>query len=306
MINKISLNTFNKNNVSFGLNDTNIRAFETLYANNQDRFVREAAIKSIDMEDEDINPILCEFSSILGSQDSSTTDLNAVLDKISEYKGGLQNLKEGFSNLMAHWPVLFLSVRAKASEIMDKHGMIHPQTGGLSRTTCNPLFREKAIRNIEDANKYTTLVTRQGKCPNKQFLISLHKILTKELSYIDHEGKAYSSPEYSGIIRGSEEDNVSKNLQNQDVEKRLDDFFKWLERNYDKNETFTLTAQSYKKLLGIVPFYDANGRSIRGFIDALLLSKGYKFVTYPNNYAEVRNLKTEVLAKLIEDNCEPV
>ena len=37
-------------NVSFGLNDVNLRAIETLYSTNQDKFVREQAIKSIDIK----------------------------------------------------------------------------------------------------------------------------------------------------------------------------------------------------------------------------------------------------------------
>ena len=303
MINKIGvLNNYNKN-VSFGLSDTNLRAIETLYSTNQDRFVREQAIKSIDMTDDDIMPVLDEFTKILSSPQSSTVDMNAVLGKINDYKGGLDYLKDGFSALMSRWPVLFLSVRAKASEIMDKNGMIHPETGGLSRTTCNPLFKDIAIRNLEDSKRYISLVTRKDKCPDKQFLLGLHKIITKDLSYIT-PGKAYQSNEYSGIVRGSSEDKIAKPHEVTDTNERLDKFFGWLERNYDKNETFFLAAQTYKKLLGIVPFYDGNGRTLRGFVDALLLSKGYKFKQYPDNFAEVRNMETNELANLIKDNCE--
>lgn len=311
MINKIYLYNFNRKNISFGLNEKNLSAIATLYSNsgsdNKDILIRRTAIESMDMTDEDINPVLEKFNIILSSKDSSNIELNAVLDKINEYHGSLENLKEGFSHLMTHWSSLFLSVRAKASEIMDKYGLIHPKTGGLSRTTCNPLFGETAAKNIEEAKKFINIVTRKGKCPDKQFMIALHKILTQNLSYINDEGKAFSSPEYSGIIRGSSLDKISES-NTKEVEKKLDNFFKWLENNYndENHETFTLAAQAYKKLLGIIPFYDANGRTLRSFIDALLLSKGYKFKEYPNNYAEVRCLKTEEIAKLIKDNCELV
>ena len=303
MINKIGVQKNYNKNIAFGINDTNLRAIETLYSTNQDRFVREQAIKSIDMTDDDIFPVLDEFSKILSSPQSSTIDMNAVLEKLQSYKGGLDYLKDGFSALMSRWPVLFLSVRSKAADIMDKNGMIHPETGGLSRTTCNPLFKDIALRNLEDSKRYITLVTRKGKCPDKQFLLGLHKIITKDLSYIA-AGKAYQNNEYSGIVRGSSEDKIAKQHEIIDADARLDKFFSWLERNYDKNETFFLAAQSYKKLLGIVPFYDGNGRTLRGFIDAILLSKGYKFKQYPDNFAEVRNMETNDLAKLIKDNCE--
>ena len=305
MINGINFNTTNKYNPSFGLNPRNLRAIETLYSSN-DKGLRKEAIKSMDMADPDINPVLKEFTRILSSSESSNTDLNAVLDKIGEFKGGVQGLKDGFSNLMARWSALFMSVRAKAAAIMDKNGMIHPNIGGLSRTTCNPLFRDTALKNIEDANRYINLVTEKGKCPDKNFMVGLHKILTRDLSYIDSKGTAFPSSDYSGVIVGSSGDTIAKklHLNDSETEKKLDEFFKWLERNYDKNETFTLAAQSYKKLLGIVPFYDANGRTIRGFIDALLLSKGYRFKQYPSNFAEVRGYKTENLAQLIKDNCE--
>lgn len=307
MINKIGVqNPYKISKVSFGLNDTNLRAIEALYSNNQDRFVREQAIKSIDMKDEDIAPVLKELSSLLSSPKSSNSDLNAVLDKVKDFDGGIDELKDGFSGLMTRWPVLFLSVRAKASDIMDKFGLIHPKTGGLSRTTCNPLFGETAIRNLEDSERYINLVIGKGKCPDKQFLLGLHKIITKDLSYIDTEGKAYQNSQYSGIVRGSSEDKIAKPHEITDTNERLDKFFNWLSRNYDKNEPFFLAAQCYKKLLGITPFYDGNGRTLRGFTDAILLSKGYKFKQYPNNYAEVRNYETNELANLIKENCEQV
>lgn len=303
MINKINLYNFNRNTISFGLNDKNFRAIAALY-NSNETLEREAAIESMDMTDKDIKPILDQFVVILASKESSNQELNAVLDKIKEYKGGLDNLKEGFSKLMARWTTLFLSVRAKASEIMDKYGMIHPTTGGLSRTTCNPIFGDTAIKNIEESKNFIAMVTRKGKAPDKQFMIELHKILTKNLSYIDNNGKAYSPSEYSGIIRDSYSDKIREKINTRNTEVRLDEFFKWLEKHYNDQETFTLAAQAYKKLLGIIPFYDANGRTLRGFIDALLLSKGYKFKQYPNNYAEVRNFNKDDLSKLMKDNCE--
>ena len=286
--------------VSFGLNENNRLALSRLHENADDRF---SIIQSIDMEDPDIEPCLDEFSHIVSESHSNSAEMNLILDKLNAApcRAGIQ---ECLSNFIKCWMKLFLSTRTKASEIMDSLKMPHPPAGYLSRTATNPLYKDTALRNIQNAQEYIIENVKQGVCPDKDLMISLHKIIAQDLPFDAQDGRKYDCSSYSGIIRKLENDETQTGSKNADCNERLDDFMSWLKRNYKKDDIFQLAAQAYKKLLGICPFYDANGRTIRSFIDALLYSKGYRFKGYPANYAEVRSMKTEDLKKLFEENCE--
>lgn len=289
----------NSNNISFGLNENNKAALSKLRRNIEDRI---SIIQSIDMEDPDIEPCLAEFSHIVSENYSNSREMNLILDKLNA-AGSRTGIKDCLSSFINCWIKLFLSSRAKASELMDRLKMPHPPAGYLSRTATNPMFKDTALRNIQNAQKYIIENVKQGVCPDKNLIISLHKIITEDLPFTAQDGRKYDCSSYSGIIRKLENDETQTGSKNADCNERLDDFMSWLKRNYNKDDTFQLAAQSYKKLLGICPFYDANGRTIRSFIDALLYSKGYRFKEYPANYAEVRNMKTEDLKKIFEGNC---
>jgi len=285
--------------VPFGLNENNRLALRRLHENSDDRF---SIIQSIDMEDPDIEPCLDEFSHIVSESPSNTAEMNLILDKLNAAgcRAGIQDCLSSFINC---WIKLFLSSRTKASELMDRLKMPHPPAGYLSRTATNPLYKDTALKNIENAQKYIIENVKQGVCPDKNLMISLHKIITQDLPFDVQDGMEHDCSGYSGVIRKEDNDN-QPDSKRENCNERLDDFMSWLKRNYNKNNIFQLAAQSYKKLLGICPFYDANGRTIRSFIDALLFSKGYRFQEYPANYAEVRSMKTEDLKKLFEENCE--
>ena len=189
---------------------------------------------------------------------------------------------------------------------MDKIGITHPPAGNLSRTATNPLYRETAIRNIQLAQKYILENVKRGVCPDEELLKKLHLILTTDLPYCADDGKQYGSEYYSGIIENSKDDKLLLNEKYGNHDKELNRIMGWLNRHYEEYDAFRLGAWSYKRLLGVSPFYDGNGRTIRTFIDALLYSKGYRFREYPPNYAEIRSLKTEEIQSIFEEYCEKI
>ena len=289
----------NSNSISFGLNEKNKQAISLLHQNPNDRI---EIIKSFDMEDSDIEPCLIEFSHIVSENPTNSTEMNAILEQLN-ITPDKNAIKECLSNFTKFWQKFFLSTRTKASELMDYMGIEHPPIGYLSRTATNPLYGKTAVSNIQKANEYISENVETGVCPDKDLLINIHKIITEDIPLITPDGKTYDCKEYSGIIKSTK---TIQSTERDDYNGKLDNFMTWLSRNYDKDDTFQLMAQSYKKLLGICPFYDANGRTIRCFMDALLYSKGYRFREYPSNYAEVRSLHTEDLKKLFEENCEEI
>lgn len=285
--------------ISFGLNDNNKQAISRLHQNPEDKI---SIIKSIDMSDSDIEPCLIEFSHIVSEEPTNSEEMNVILEQLKAARNKT-GIKDCLSSFTKYWQKFFLSTRTKASEIMDSMRMEHPPVGFLSRTATNPEYANIAVRNIQNAQGYITENVEFGICPDKNLLINIHKIITKDLPIITKDGTTYDGSQYSGIIKKTK---TIQSTEEEDFEGKLDNFMNWLARNYDKDDTFQLMAQSYKKLLGICPFYDANGRTIRCFMDALLYSKGYHFREYPPNYAEVRSMHTEDLKKLFEDNCEEI
>ena len=295
--NRYKNNSFNK--ISFGLNEKNRHAINQLHQDPNDKI---SILKSIDMEDSDIEPCLVEFSHIVSEDPTNSEEMSVILEQLNLARNKT-GIKDCLSSFTKCWQKFFLSTRMKASEIMDSIKMEHPPIGYLSRTATNPVYGDIALRNIQNAEVYVIENVKRGVCPDKDLLINLHKIITEDLPLITSDGTTYDNSLYSGIIK------TTKTIQSTEIEdfnENLDKFMAWLARNYDKDDTFQLVAQSYKKLLGICPFYDANGRTIRCFIDALLYSKGYHFREYPPNYAEVRSMHTEDLKNLFEKHCEEI
>lgn len=291
--------------ISFGLNPNNKRAIDRLHQEPD----KVSAIQSFDMQDPDLQPCLDEFSHEVTENPTRYKEMNAILDKLDEIDINEENkpeVKGCLSTFVDFWSKLFMSTRTKAASVMDKVEMDHPSAGHLSRTATNPLYADIAIRNIENANEYIKENVQRGVCPDKDLLIELHKINTKDLKWEEGDDISYDNSDYSGIIRGSDDDKILLGGDSKVPEERLDDFMAWLNRNYNKDDTYQLAAQSYKKLLGICPFYDGNGRTIRSFIDALLYSKGYQMKTYPPNYTEARDIEMSKLRDLFEEHCEKV
>ena len=189
---------------------------------------------------------------------------------------------------------------------MDIMGMKHPPAGNLSRTVTNPLYQKTAIKNVKAAQEYITENVKQGVCPDERLLTEIHKIITSGLPFCAENGMQYDNSTYSGIIENSEEDTILLNKEAGDHIKELNRIMRWLERHYEEYDASRLAAWAYKRLLGVSPFYDGNGRTIRAFIDALLYSKGYRFREYPINYAEIRSQGVEEIQKLFEKYCEKI
>ena len=306
MINRINFQNDYRYNIAFGLNLNNQKMIEALCENPKDK---AAVIRQFDMKDPDIQPCFDIFSKTIKENYLNCNAMNAIIEKLDSLDINAQNrngLIECLSNFLNIWEKLFLSIRTNAISIFDKVGIKHPTAGHLSRTVTNPLYRDIAVRNIEEANKYMLSTIKPGQCPDKGFLIELHKIVTKDLEFHAPNGISYPPKDYAGIIEQSAQDKLLLKPQNKGLEERLDSFMEWLQRNYNKDDIFLLGAQSYKKLLGISPFYDGCGRAMRIFIDALLYSRGYRFKQYPANYAEVRSMPSADLRKLFAENCEKI
>ncbi len=306
MINKINFQNNSRYNIAFGLNLNNQKMINALCENPKDK---AAIIRQFDMEDPDIQPCFDIFSKMIKENYDNCSAMNAIIQKLDTLNINTENrngLIECLSNFLNNWEKLFLSIRTNVVTVLDKVGIKHPAAGHLSRTVTNPLYRDIAIKNIEDANKYMLSTIKPGQCPDKDFLIAIHKIITKDLDFHAPNGISYPPKDYAGIVEQSAEDKLLLKPEKKGLAERLDSFMEWLQRNYNKDDVFLLGAQSYKKLLGISPFYDGSGRAMRIFIDALLYSRGYRFKQYPANYAEVRSLPMDDLRNLFVENCEKI
>ena len=295
-------NPIKTSSISFGLNEHNRMLIEQSNNKSSDRLY---IIKSVDMSDSDIEPCLKLFSGYIDKYSSRSEEMNAIVDKLSDCKNS-DAIKNCILHFISNWSNLFLSTRKKVSDFMDIIGMKHPPAGNLSRTATNPLYRKIAIENVELAQKYIVENVKQGVCPDEQLLIKLHTIITSGLPFCAENGMQYDNSLYSGIIENSEKDKILLNKEAGEHTKELNRIMKWLERHYKEYDASRLAAWAYKRLLGVSPFYDGNGRTIRSFIDALLYSKRYRFREYPINYAEIRNQGVEEIQKLFDKYCEKI
>lgn len=304
-LNSVSLkqkNAIKKNPISFGLNEHNRLLIEKSHDKSSDRLY---IIKSVDMNDSDIEPCCKLFSGYIDENSSRSEEMNAIVDRLSDCKNP-NAIRDCTSHFISNWSNLFLSTRKKVSDFMDIIGIAHPPAGNLSRTATNPLYQKTAIENVKIAQKYIAENVKQGVCPDEQLLIKIHTIITSGLPFCAENGIKYDNSLYSGIIENSEQDKILLNQEAGDHTKELSRIMRWLERHYEEYSASRLAAWAYKRLLGVSPFYDGNGRTIRSFIDALLYSKGYRFREYPINYAEIRSQGVDEIQKLFEKYCEKI
>ena len=307
MLNKIKSQNNYKYNISFGLNSHNQNVISNLDKNTKNL---GDTIRSFDMHDTDIQPCLKEFLRIIQTNYLNSNAMIAIIEKLEQLNISIKSNKDELMKCLNlffdYWVKIFKSTRVKVADFSDKIGIKHPDIGNLSRTITDPSFKEIATKNREDAYKYLYENVKKNECPDVNFLIELNKIITKDLEYQARNGTRYPCEDHSGIIIQSQTDKLKLYPEQIGIDKRLDKFMAWLHRNYNKDDLFLFCAQSYKHLLGISPFYDGNGRTIRAFIDAILYSKGYHFKQYPDNYAEVRNLPMDDLKNLFAYNCEKI
>lgn len=175
----------------------------------------------------------------------------------------------------------------------------------LSRTIVNSSDNNSlALNNFTNAFNYFRENYSKKPQAEVEDLIELHKLITKDMKNSQYE-------KWSGILRGEYWEDRSKFKGSsytdfEQVRPEMKKFSKWLANNYSKMDAFDLAANSYQKLIQIHPFYDANGRTIRLFVDWILATKGYSMKEYPPNYDLASDLPTGKLSSLIKEQSKPI
>lgn len=177
----------------------------------------------------------------------------------------------------------------------------------ISRTITNidSNTRDKAYENYLLALNFFKSSYKTKEKPDINDLIILHKIITKDIPYKNRL-------EHQGVIRGSSTDSYksikySKNfIPTEKVLSEMHKFETWYNDNYYTSDSFMFVANINKKLMKLHPFYDANGRTIRLFLDWVLASKGYLMKEYPEKYAISLNTPLQELRKIIAKSCVPI
>lgn len=59
------------------------------------------------------------------------------------------------------------------------------------------------------------------------------------------------------------------------VQKEMEDYFIWYEKNKTRLHPLVLAAEMHEKLVSIHPFIDGNGRTARLIMNLILLKTGY-------------------------------
>lgn len=176
----------------------------------------------------------------------------------------------------------------------------------LSRSITNPdsKIKNQAFPNYLNAFNYVIENHKINKKPTIEDLKNINKLLCENILFHGFNAR--------GVIRGSKEDIVPprrpsiKFTPNKDVEKRIRQFEKWYNKNYDKTDPFEFAARVNQQITEIHPFYDGNGRSARLFTDMVLASKGYFMKGYSEKYLLAFNLPVEETAKIIKNSSVPI
>lgn len=298
----IAISNLKTNNLSFGLNAKNSQIINDRYSkiNTPKKEDRTSALSELDMTDSDKVNVANFLNGLMEDSFTPPSDVVIAIEK-SAQSATPKMFKEGYESLLGRWDKLFLSTRENLAKVLDNIGISHPEIGGLSRSTLG-VQKDIVIRNIDCANDYIKDNVVKNECPDKDFLIELNRILTRDLT-INLNGKQVSSSDYAGMIGYDLVCGVME--RNEHAELSVDKICKYLQNNYDIQDIFHVCAKVYSKLLNIAPFYDANGRTSRAFIDAILQSKGYR-INFPSNFAEIGRKPLGEIAQIIKENSEEI
>ena len=146
--------------------------------------------------------------------------------------------------------------------------------------------------------------------PHINDLCEINKIVLENIPHLE---------KFKGVVRNSEtkkefkhqfgitEDKAStttrKYIDCKYVETELNKIQKLIEEtNFNETNPFEFAADLFFKLINIHPFYDGNGRTIRLFIEKMLLNKGYQLTKWPKNSLYMKLNSKIDFAKILEES----
>ncbi|MFH1291892.1 MAG: Fic family protein [bacterium] len=121
--------------------------------------------------------------------------------------------------------------------------------------------------NHKKAIEFVEKFVVSKKSLSEKILLDIHKIV---LSDIDDE--------YAGIYRNQNVRILGARVIPPNplkIQRLMDEFFKWLDKNTDNLHIIEQVALAHYKLVEIHPFIDGNGRTSRLIMNLLLMQKGY-------------------------------
>mgnify|MGYP003307022810 CR=1 FL=1 len=170
------INNSDSNNIYFGLNQRNkdvLRAYSKAYTPIKEK--RTLVLSRLDMEDSDKTNIAKFLNWLMTDAKTPPSDITIAIKKSAEESNHIL-FTQGYNSLLARWDKLFLTARESLGCLFDKMGVLHPEIGGLSRSTVGPQ-KEIVIKNISLADDYIKENVVTDKCPDKDFLIKLNLFL---------------------------------------------------------------------------------------------------------------------------------
>ncbi|MDP3921239.1 MAG: Fic family protein [Candidatus Omnitrophota bacterium] len=294
--------------------------------------VRQAAATALGAMRERARTSLPVLLRVAGDPKSYAPARKAAINAIVRIDPSYEPAVELFSRLVRDYPESFLvSAARNALLIMSHHGSgdagreimtllktFKPRRTseisgddfpyilgriGLSRslqTASDPAV----IENYERAFAYFQEGAKARPNPTLDDLIALHKFIMEGLvpGWVD-TGKY--DVDWAGLVRGRDprvdlELPPKFDVRSRDTMAALENFFAWFEANYDNEDGIAFAVEAYTRLVTIHPFYDANGRAMRLFLDWILYGKGYFMAEYPEVLFDAMTTPEHVLANAVK------
>lgn len=143
----------------------------------------------------------------------------------------------------------------------------------------------KAIDFIEG------LVKSKGEI-NEDVVLNLHKLI---MSNIVEDAGCYRTT--GVIIPGA----VFRPPPSSEVRPRMNELLDWLRRNPDEYSPIELAAVFHHRFVQIHPFIEGNGRTARLLMNAVLMKKGYPFISIVSKQDRPKYMRSLVEADLRND-----
>jgi len=143
----------------------------------------------------------------------------------------------------------------------------------------------KAIDFIEG------LVKSKGEI-NEDVVLNLHKLI---MSNIVEDAGCYRTT--GVIITGA----VFRPPPSSEVRPRMNELLDWLRRNPDEYSPIELAAVFHHRFVQIHPFIEGNGRTARLLMNAILMKKGYPFISIVSKQDRPKYTRSLVEADLRND-----
>lgn len=135
------------------------------------------------------------------------------------------------------------------------------------------------------------LVESKGEI-NEDVVLNLHKLI---MSNIVGDAGCYRTT--GVIITGA----VFRPPPSSEVRPRMNELLDWLRRNPDEYSPIELAAVFHHRFVQIHPFIEGNGRTARLLMNAILMKKGYPFISIVSKQDRPKYIRSLVEADLRND-----